>query len=77
MTSDFLEGFLMVTGAGFWMALFALGIAVLLNEEIGREIGHHPDTLRIRCEDEQGGVLIGQVCIKKEAILWSEKDAPR
>jgi hypothetical protein len=35
-------------------------------------LGHHPDTLRIRCEQEQKGVLIGNVCFKRDAVLWRE-----
>lgn len=37
-------------------------------------IGRHPDTNRIRCEDEQHNVYIGNVCFKKEAISWVSLD---
>lgn len=38
---------------------------------------HAPDTLRIRCEDEQHGVLVGDSCFRKEAVIWPESEAPR
>lgn len=40
-------------------------------------LGHHPDTLRIRCEREQDGILIGDSCFSKAAVIWPETRAPR
>lgn len=39
--------------------------------------GYHWDTLKVRCEEEQNGVLIGENCIKKDAVIWSAADAPK
>jgi hypothetical protein len=39
--------------------------------------GYAWDTLLIRCEQERKGVLIGDTCVKKDAIIWPAIDAPR
>ena len=35
------------------------------------------DTLQIRCERERHGVLIGDSCFRKDAVIWPESEAPR
>ena len=40
-------------------------------------LNHHPDTLQIRCERERHGVLIGDSCFRKDAVIWPESEAPR
>jgi hypothetical protein len=56
-----------------WL-VFGDGVNVLYYRVL---LNHHPDTLRIRCEVEQRGILIGDSCFKRDAVIWSEKEAPR
>ena len=56
------------------MSLVVLAVVFILKNSYRLRPGYHWDTLKIRCEQERGGILIGKTCFKKEAIHWSEKD---
>lgn len=59
------------------IALAILGLALTLMTYFSSHYlptGRHPDTNRIRCEDEQGGVYIDNVCFEKAAVRWISLD---
>lgn len=39
--------------------------------------GYTWDTLRIRCEDERKGVLVGETCFRADAVIWPADEAPK
>jgi hypothetical protein len=54
------------------MALIVLAVVFIVKNSYRLRPGYVWDTLRIRCEEERGGVLIGKTCFKKEAIHWTK-----
>ncbi len=65
-----------ITSVATAMVIFA-GIFIWENWYRLDVVGYAWDTLTIRCEEERKGVLIGENCVKKDAIIWSAKDAPK
>jgi hypothetical protein len=63
--------------AGATAALILCGASFAWDNWYRLRVGYAWDTLRIRCEEERKGVLIGENCIKREAVIWSQENAPK